>query len=134
MEHGMLHAAAWSPELANRQPVARAVAALYRERFETPMTEAGALAFTATMTLVTAVDAAGSTEPAAVRAALRQLSTPATQTIMPWNGVRFGDTGQNELAAAVVDQRSSRAVQLVYPPELALADLAWPPPAPDHGQ
>ena len=81
---------------------AAAVATRYQERFDTPMSEPAAMAFTATLTLAMALDAAGDTAAPAVRAALRQLSVPATRMIVPWTGIQFGENGQNELAAAVV--------------------------------
>jgi branched-chain amino acid transport system substrate-binding protein len=126
---GMVYPAGWSPEFAGRHPLARAVAERYLQRYEAAMSGTAAAAFTATLTLALAVDAARSTDPAAVRAELRRLSIPATQTIMPWNGVRFGPDGQNELAAAVVDQRTTDGSSLVYPPELAATTVTWPAPA-----
>lgn len=130
---GMLYPAAWSAELAGRTPLTQAVAALHKQRFGAPLTAAGAHAFTAVLVLAMALDTAGSTEPANVRAGLRQLSMPATQIIMPWNGIRFGEDGQNDLAAAVVEQATGSegtatdgALRLVYPPELAETDPVWP--------
>lgn len=130
---GMLYPAAWSAELAGRTPLAQAVAARHQQRYGAPLTAAGARAFTAVLVLAMALDAAGSTDPAGVRAALRQLSVPATQVIMPWNGVRFGEDGQNELAAAVVEQAigtgaaaAGGGIRLVHPPELAETDPVWP--------
>lgn len=128
MPPGMVHAGGWSAELAHRAPLTRALASLYQDTYGTVLTEPAARAYTATMTLATAVDAAGTTEPVAVRAALRQLSIPATHTIMPWNGIRFGETGQNELAAAVVEQArtdGTAGAAVIYPPELAARDLTW---------
>jgi branched-chain amino acid transport system substrate-binding protein len=122
---GVLRATTWSAELAGRRPLTRAVSALYEDRHGAPMTAAAAAAFTATLTLAQAVDAAGSTAPAAVRTALRGLSVPATHTIMPWNGVRFGADGQNELAAAVVEQAAGGGIRLVHPPEMATVEVAW---------
>jgi branched-chain amino acid transport system substrate-binding protein len=124
---GVLRATTWSAELAGRRPLTRAVSALYEDRHGGPMTAAAAAAFTATLTLAQAVDAAGSTAPAAVRTALRGLSVPATHTIMPWNGVRFRADGQNELAAAVVEQVAGGEARLVYPPEMAAVEVAWTP-------
>jgi branched-chain amino acid transport system substrate-binding protein len=126
---GLVYPAAWSPEFAERHPHGRAIAELYQQRHDTPMTEAAAGVFTATLTLAIALDAARAADPAAVRAALRQLSLPATQMIMPWQGVRFGDDGQNALAAAVLEQHTQSGPVLVYPPELAAADPQWPPAA-----
>lgn len=132
MPAGMVHATAWSAELAARHPAATTVAALYQDRFETPMTGAAAQAFTATLTAAMAIDAAaGETGVTSegVRAALRRLSIPATRTIMPWDGIRFADTGQNLLAAAVVEQHDHDGARLVHPPELATADLVWDAPS-----
>lgn len=118
---GLLYASAYSPELAARQPLAAAVATRYQERFDTPMSEPAAMAFTATLTLAMALDAAGDTAAPAVRAALRQLSVPATRMIVPWTGIQFGENGQNELAAAVVTRTDEAGAEVVFPPELALA-------------
>lgn len=122
----LAYPADWSAALTERHPLARAVADLYQRRHQTPMSQTAASVFTATLTLAAAVDSAGRADPAAVRASLRQLSIPATQLIMPWHGVRFGDDGQNQLAAAVVEQHTAEGPTLVHPPELALAPVAWP--------
>lgn len=127
---GMLYPAGWSAELAGRTPLAQAVATLHQQQFGAPLTAAGAHAFTAVLALAMALDAAGGTGPDGVRAGLRQLSVPATAVIMPWNGIRFGEDGQNDLAAAVVEQAggagTSGELRLVYPPELAKVDPVWP--------
>lgn len=125
----ILHVGAWSADLVARQPVAQAVADLYQHRFQTAMGASAAGAFTATLATALAVDAAATTDREVVRAALRQLSIPATATIMPWNGIRFAENGQNELAAAIVEQSDGTTSWLVYPRELALADVVWEPPS-----
>ncbi|GHJ44282.1 amino acid ABC transporter substrate-binding protein [Catellatospora sp. TT07R-123] len=121
----LLRATPWSQEYAGRNPVARDVARLYQQRFGRPMSAAAADAFTAMITLAEAVDNAGSRDPAAIRTALRQTTLPATQMIMPWDGVRFGPDGQNTLAAAVVEQWQYRGFRLVYPIELATVTARW---------
>jgi branched-chain amino acid transport system substrate-binding protein len=121
----VLRTASWSPEFSRRSPVARPVAELYDRLFGTPMTPDAALAFTATLVLAAAIDGAGSTQPAAIRAALRKLSTPATQMIMPWSGIRFDANGQNQLAAAVVEGLDSNGFRVTYPPELMVGRLIW---------
>ena len=121
----VLRAAAWSADFAARSPTAVAVSALYERRYGARMSDAAAKAFTATITLAAAIDTAGSAEPARIRAALRQLWVPATQTIMPWNGVRFGANGQNQLAAAVVEARVPGGYQVVFPRELATVPMVW---------
>ncbi len=116
----------WSAEYASRNKVAGTVDELYRRRFGDPMTPAAASAFTAVMTLATAIDDAAAANPGAVRAALRAADVPGTRLIMPWVGVHFGSGGQNERAAAVIERVDGDEVRLVHPAELATADLAWP--------
>src|ERR671930_1701268 len=65
-----------------------------------------------------AIGAAGSVEPRNVRAALVGLQVPGRDTIMPWNGIRFDESGQNTQAAAVVEQLSQAGARVVFPPEL----------------
>ncbi|MEU7820889.1 ABC transporter substrate-binding protein [Catellatospora sp. NPDC049133] len=126
----LLRAVPWSADLAQRDPTARLVAELYERRNGKPMSAVAADAFTATMALASAVDAAGSADPAAIRTALRRTSLSAVQLIMPWDGVRFGDDGQNQFAAAVVEQWQDRAYRLVYPIELASTRPRWSSPEP----
>lgn len=135
---GALRPASWSSAFAARQPVARAVDARYRERHDRPMSMDAAAAFTATLAVAQAADAAGASatadpadpaDAAAVRAALRQLSVPAIDTIMPWDGIRFGADGQNQLAAVVVEQYRPGGPEVVHPAEISTAALARPPGA-----
>ena len=85
-----------------------------------------ASAFTATMALAVSLDTAKSFGVSEVRAAVQQLNLPATQTIMPWNGIRFDGTGNNQLAASVIEQQTGNGFQVVYPNELAAAKITWP--------
>jgi branched-chain amino acid transport system substrate-binding protein len=112
----------WSSDYAGRNPVDRAVNQIYQQRYGTTMNDAAAGAFTAVLTMAVAIDGAitaGGTDPARVRAALRQTDLLATETIMPWDGVQFDAGGQNPLAAGLVEQRNGSAFQVVFPRELA---------------
>src|SRR6266545_3800394 len=116
---GVLRTASWSAELAQRNPVARQVAGLYQRRFGAPMTETAARSFSATLVLAQAIDAAGSIDAGRVRASLLALDVPGRDTIMPWDGVRFDNTGQNTAAAAVVERLAQGRARVVFPLELA---------------
>jgi branched-chain amino acid transport system substrate-binding protein len=122
---GILTVAAWSPDFAARNPVAKAVAAEYARRYGAPMTERAASAFTAVWTVAAAIDAAGSARPQDVRSALLAADHPATALVMPWQGIRFSTGGQNSAAAAVIAQRTGADTHVVFPPELATAPLRW---------
>jgi branched-chain amino acid transport system substrate-binding protein len=91
------------------------------------MTEVAAGSFTAVLTLVKAMNDAGSIEPERVRTALLNLDIPGRDTIMPWNGVRFDATHQNSGATGVVEQIDANdALRVVFPDELAQEPVKWP--------
>jgi branched-chain amino acid transport system substrate-binding protein len=123
---GLTRSVAWSAEAAQRNPAAQAVTGLYERRYNTPMTEAAASAFTAVMTVAQAVDAARSTQPQRLRTALLSLNVPGEQTVMPWAGIQFDETHQNVLAETLVEQFVGRAFQVVYPGDAASRAMVWP--------
>jgi branched-chain amino acid transport system substrate-binding protein len=115
----VLHGTAWSQDFAARNLAANAVASLYQRRFNAPMTEAAAETFTAVLTLAQAVDSARSLDAQAIRTALLGLNVPGRDTIMPWGGIRFDQTGQNVEATALVEKIAPDAAHVVFPQELA---------------
>ena len=116
---GLMRSTSWSIEAAQRNPAAQAVTALYQRRFNSPMTEAAASAFTAVMTVAQAVNNAGTVDNQRVRSALLSLDIPGEQTIMPWAGIQFDETHQNTLAQALIEQYHNRAFSIVYPSDAA---------------
>jgi branched-chain amino acid transport system substrate-binding protein len=125
---GLFYSAAWSREVAGRNPAAQPVMEMYEEQFNAPMTEAAAGSFTAVLTMAKAIDDAGSIQPDRVRAALLNLDIPGRDTIMPWNGIRFDATHQNSAATGVVEQVAKDAFRIVFPGELAQQQSkpGWP--------
>lgn len=121
--------AAWSPEIARRNPVAAAVSDAFRQEFGRDMTADSARDFEATMIAGMAIQAADSTDPGRVRAALDAMDAmDANATIMPWRGVRFDATGQNALASGVIEQIVTAQYHVVYPAAVASTRLVWPMP------
>jgi branched-chain amino acid transport system substrate-binding protein len=118
---GLYYSSAWSREVAARNPSAKPIMDRYEGRFSAPMTEEAAGSFTAVLTLAAAIDAAGSTDPERVRAALLGLDLPGRSTIMPWSGVRFDTSHQNARAAGTVEQLADGGFRVVFPRELAQA-------------
>lgn len=130
---GMLRSISWSVESANRNEAGRAVSSLYSRRFNSPMSEAAANAFTAVMTVAQAANNAGSVENQRLRSALLSLDVPGEDTIMPWAGVRFDETHQNVLAQSIVEQYMGKDLKftIVYPRDSASGKLVWPAPGSD---
>ncbi len=122
----LLHTVGWSAAYAARSPVAAQVAQLYQQRYAATLSPVAASAFTATMAMAMALDSTKSFGISDVRAAVQQLNVPATQTIMPWGGIRFDGTGSNQLASSIIEQQTSNGFQVVYPNELAVTKLVWP--------
>ena len=116
---GLMRSTSWSIEAAKRNPAAQAVTDLYLRRFNSPMTEAAASAFTAVMTVAQAVNNSGTLDNQQVRSALLSLNIPGEQTIMPWAGIQFDETHQNTLAQALIEQYHNKAFTVVYPSDAA---------------
>lgn len=126
LANGASSRAAWSSEIAEQRPAAQAVAEMFEAEYDAPMTENSARSFTAVLALAQAIDAAGSAEPEAIRDALRALDIPAEETIMPWTGIKFDETGQNTGAQGVVEQLVDGEYRVIYPTEFATVDPIWP--------
>jgi len=79
------------------------------------------------LALVEAIDRAGSTEPEKIRAALEATDIPSDALIMPWRGVKFdAKTHQNTLGSGILVQIQDGKYVVVYPFELAQAEVRWP--------
>ena len=124
--NGVFSRAAWSADIAEKRPAAKTIADMFQQKYSAPMTENSARAFTAVLALAQAIDAAKSTEPAAIQTALKALNVSADQTIMPWTGITFDDKGQNTGAVGVVEQMVDGDYKVVFPTELATVTPVWP--------
>lgn len=124
--------AAWALDAVKDRPAAVEVARMFEERFGNAMDENSARDFTAAMTLFQAINEAGSTEPEAIQEAMNNMDVPAEDTIMPWDGIRFDDSGQNELAEGVILQYVDDGYKLIWPFDAATAEVRWP--LPPYGQ
>jgi len=118
----------WSRDLSTTKPVVAQVAELYKERYGKEMDGTPARAFTAMMTLADAINRAGSTDPDKIRAALVDTNLGEADTIMPWEGIRFDATGQNELTRGIFIQTLEGTPKVVWPFGLESAELVWPRP------
>lgn len=126
---GISREISWSVELAERNRAAQAVRKLYQEKFNAPMSEDAASAFTGVLTLAQAIDRGRSAEPRAIRSSLLSLDVPGAQLLMPWQGIRFDETHQNIRAQAVVEQFVGGTFRAVFPTDASTRGtrgLIWP--------
>jgi branched-chain amino acid transport system substrate-binding protein len=87
-----------------------------------------ARAFTGFMTLLDALNRAGSTDAEKLRAALAVTNIPADQLIVPYRGVKFDATGQNELVRPILMQVQKGKYCTIYPFELTSCPVLFPTP------
>ena len=118
----------WSRDLASKNRAVAQVAKLYRDRYGKDMDGTPARAFMAMMTLADAINRAGSTDPKKIRDALAATNLAADKLIMPWTGIRFDQTGQNDLTRGIFVQTLDGAPRMVWPFDQAAAKLVWPRP------
>lgn len=118
----------WSLDLAKTKPLIKQVNDLFQTRYKLNFTGNSSRTFTGLMTLADAINRAGSTEPEAIRKALSETNIPADKIIMPWKGIKFDATGQNELGAGILVQIIDGKYNTVWPFDLATRDAVWPMP------
>ena len=92
------------------------------------LSDVPARAFTGMMTLLDAINRAGSTDPEKISAALAATDIPADQLIVPYKGVKFDAKGQNELVRPILMQVQKGKYCTIYPFELASCEAMYPAP------
>jgi branched-chain amino acid transport system substrate-binding protein len=80
---------------------------------------------TALQVLADALNRAKSTNNMALQASLRATDIAGKDTIMPWNGIKFDQTGQNTAGNAVIQQYLKGQWHTVFPFDLATATADW---------
>lgn len=125
---GYLTRAPFSSDRLDQNPLAKALTGPYKARSGKDLYDLPARAFTGIVTLLDAINRAGSTEPEAIRKALAATDTKPADLIMPWTGVRFDETGQNTGVRAIIMQLQGGKYQTVWPFDLATRDVIYPIP------
>ena len=126
---GILSRAPFNTDLINKRPVARALNTIYAKRHNKDLYDFPARSFTGFMTLLDAINRAGSTDPEAIRKALVATNIPGDQLIMTWEGIKFDETGQNTHVKAIIVQLIGGKYYTVWPWEAATHDVLYPIPA-----
>jgi branched-chain amino acid transport system substrate-binding protein len=125
---GTLTRAPFSTDLIDKRPVAQALNAIYAKRAGKDLYDFPARAFTGMMTLLDAINRAGSTDPEAIRKALVATNIPGDQLIMTWDAIKFDQTGQNTGVKGIILQMQGGKYHTVYPFDAATKDVLYPIP------
>jgi branched-chain amino acid transport system substrate-binding protein len=126
---GYLTRAPFAADIVARHSVAKALNALYVTRAGKELYDFPARAFTGMVTLLDAMNRAGSTDAEAIRQALVATHIAGNQIPMPWENIRFDDRGQNLGARSLILQLRSGTYHTVYPFEIATMDVLYPIPS-----
>ena len=126
---GTMTRSPFADDLLDKRPIAKAVNDLYAKRAGKNIYDLPARAFTGIMTLLDAINRAGTTDPEAIRKALVATNIPGDQLIMTWDHIRFDATGQNIGVRAIIQQLQGGKYYTVYPFEIATRDVIYPIPA-----
>lgn len=100
--------------------------ALYKARTGREMDDTTARMMQGFLVACDAINRAGSTQPAAIQAALRATDLSAEQLMIGYRGVKFDDKGQNIKASVLLVQLRGREYVSVWPTETATAQLQLP--------
>ena len=125
LAEGVLSRSSYAGDAVTARPAIPPVNALYRAKQNKNLNDNTARQVTALQVLADAIDRAGSSKPADIRAALIETDVKGVATIMPWKGVRFDPTGQNTEGTPVIQQIHEGAYRTVWPAEVAVAEPVW---------
>jgi branched-chain amino acid transport system substrate-binding protein len=125
---GYLTRSPFPSDRIDRNPVAAALNGPYRARSGKDLYDLPACAVTGLVTLVDAINRAGSTDPEAIRAALTKTDIKPADLLVPWTGVKFDEAGQNVGVRAIIMQLQGGKYWTVWPFEMATRDVIFPIP------
>ena len=126
---GAITRSPYNDDLANRIPLITKVNAIFKKHSNgRDLSDVPARAFTGMMTLLDAINRAGSADPEKIRVALTQTNIAADQLIVPYRGVKFDSSGQNELVRPILMQVQKGQYCTIYPFELASCQVVYPAP------
>ena len=119
----------FDPALIQKRRAAGEVSKLFEARTGKAIWDAPAREFTASQTVIDALQRARSLAPADIVAALRETSIDGADTISPYKGVKFNEKGQNVLATGLITQIQGGQHHPVWPKDLAVKEYVFPAPA-----
>ena len=125
LAEGVMSRSSFALDAVKLRPAIPAVNAIYRAKNGKDLNDNTSRELTAMLVLADAINRSGSGKPADLLTALRATDIPGAQTIMPWKGIKFDETGQNTLCNPVIQQVSGGAYRTIWPFDLAVMDAVW---------
>jgi len=114
--------------MVDKIPLLGKVNKMYKDRTGFDFDNNNIRAFLGMMVLADAINRAGSADREAIRQALIETNVPPEQLILPWNGVKFNEKGQNIYGKAIMRQIIDGELKTVWPFEIAEEEVVFPMP------
>jgi len=126
LSDGVLVINDWFPDI--KRPGAKDVNARFKEKTGLDMLGNANTTYAGTLIFAEAINAAGSSDPTAIRDSLASLKLTESPALFMYPQVEFDETGFMMHAENVVAQIDGGTARVVWPNELAVADVKWPVP------
>jgi len=125
LAEGALSRSSFALDAVKSRPAIPAVNAMFKAHDNKDLNDNTSRDITALLVLADAINRAGSAKPEDIRKALVATDIPGAQTIMPWAGVKFDETGQNIKGTPVIQQVSGGSYHTVWPFDVAVQPVVW---------
>jgi branched-chain amino acid transport system substrate-binding protein len=124
ISQGAINRSAW--DIGKPGSVTDKINEMYKKRTGYDLDDTAGRAMQGFLTLVEAINRAGSTEPDKIQAALKATDLKPNQLMMGYKGVKFDEKGNNIMAAALLIQIQGDKYVAVWPKATATAPLQLP--------
>jgi branched-chain amino acid transport system substrate-binding protein len=119
----------WSEYMLRTIPVAKQIDEMLKAKGNKEgMGESQGRVFIGFLTLMDAINRAGSTDPEAIRQALINTNISGNYLSLPWEGVKFDQTGQNIHGKPMMTQWQGGKLKAIWPWKIAETEIVWPLP------
>ena len=125
LAEGIFSRSSFAVDAVKSRPAIAAVNGAFRAKAGKDLNDNTSRQVVAIQTLADAINRAGSAKPEDIRKALVATDIPGDQTIMPWKGVKFDETGQNINATPVIQQVVNGTYVTVFPAAVAAREPVW---------
>ena len=125
LAEGVMSRSSFAIDAVKTRPAIPMVNAAYKARNNKDLNDNTSRQVVAFQTLADAINRAGSAKPDDIRKALMATDIAGDQTIMPWEGVKFDETGQNVRATPVIQQIVNGNYITVFPSAVAAQEPGW---------
>jgi branched-chain amino acid transport system substrate-binding protein len=125
LTEGVMSRSSFALDATKSRPAIEPVNALYKAHNNKDMNDNTSRDITALLTLADAINRSGTGKPDDIRKALIATDIKGVDTIMPWTGVRFDESGQNVLGTPVIQQVTGGVYHTIWPFEVAVQPAIW---------